>query len=182
MLKKLLFLLLFLPIPVLGMEVSVEEFNELQSLFNPQEQRLGAITGDSWNLKIGTYLQPASISGVGLLIYGSNKYVSFGSTYGSSGYGFRDSSGTMQFKNSGDSWSDFGSGGGAGTVTSVGMTVPTGLVVTGSPVTSAGTLAVTYSAGYEGLLTASSTNWNGFYDTPSTRITDGTGLTWSQIL
>ena len=38
--------------------------------------------------------------------------------------------------------------GGAGTVTSVGMTVPTGLSVSGSPVTTSGTLAVSLTAGY----------------------------------
>lgn len=39
---------------------------------------------------------------------------------------------------------------GAGTVTSVAMTVPTGLSVSGSPITGAGTIAVTYAAGYQG--------------------------------
>ena len=72
-----------------------------------------------------------------------------------------------------------GAGSGSGTVTSVAMSVPTGLSISGSPITTSGTLALTYSSGYAGVLTASTTNWNGFYDTPSTRITDGTGLTWS---
>lgn len=67
----------------------------------------------------------------------------------------------------------------AGTVTSVAMTTPTGLSVSGSPITTSGTLALTYASGYAGVLTASTTNWNTFYDTPSNRITDGTGLTWS---
>lgn len=40
------------------------------------------------------------------------------------------------------------SGGGSGTVTSVAMNVPTGLTVTGSPVTTSGTLAVTLTSGY----------------------------------
>lgn len=40
---------------------------------------------------------------------------------------------------------DDGTGGGSGTVTSVGMTVPTGLAVAGSPVTGFGTLALTWS-------------------------------------
>lgn len=39
-------------------------------------------------------------------------------------------------------------GGGTGTVTSVDMTVPTGLVVTGNPVTTSGTLAVALDTGY----------------------------------
>ena len=68
---------------------------------------------------------------------------------------------------------------GVGTVKSVAMSVPTGLSIAGSPITTSGTLALTYAAGYSGVLTASSTNWNGFYNTPSTRITAGTGLSWS---
>ena len=39
-------------------------------------------------------------------------------------------------------------GEGAGSVTSVAMSVPTGLSVSGSPITDAGTLAVTYASGY----------------------------------
>lgn len=39
---------------------------------------------------------------------------------------------------------------GSGTVTSVGMTVPTGLTISGSPVTTSGTLALTYDTGYQG--------------------------------
>ena len=42
-----------------------------------------------------------------------------------------------------------GGGGGSGTVTSVAMTVPTGLSVSGSPITSSGTLAVSLASGYE---------------------------------
>lgn len=39
-------------------------------------------------------------------------------------------------------------GGGSGSVTSVAMTVPTGLSVSGSPITSSGTLAVSLASGY----------------------------------
>ena len=42
---------------------------------------------------------------------------------------------------------------GAGTVTSVGMTVPLGFSVTGSPITGAGTFGMSYAAGYQGFLT-----------------------------
>lgn len=41
-----------------------------------------------------------------------------------------------------------GGGGGTGTVTSVAMTVPTGLSVSGSPITSSGTIAVSLATGY----------------------------------
>jgi len=50
-----------------------------------------------------------------------------------------------------------------GTVTSVGMTVPTGLSVTGSPVTSSGTLALSMTTGYAIPTTASQTNWDTAY-------------------
>ena len=50
-----------------------------------------------------------------------------------------------------------------GTVTSVAMTVPTGLVVSGSPITSAGTLALTFASGYSIPTTAKQTNWDTAY-------------------
>lgn len=50
-----------------------------------------------------------------------------------------------------------------GTVTSVAMTVPTGLAVTGSPITSAGTLAVTYGSGYAIPTTAKQAEWDTAY-------------------
>lgn len=53
--------------------------------------------------------------------------------------------------------------GGSGTVTSVAMTVPTGLSVSGSPVTTSGTLAVSYTAGYSIPTTASQSNWDTAY-------------------
>ena len=48
---------------------------------------------------------------------------------------------------------------GGGTVTSVAMTTPTGLTVTGSPITSAGTLALGLSTGYVIPTTADTTRW-----------------------
>lgn len=59
-------------------------------------------------------IQPVGIDGYDLLIKGTNKYINFNTSVGSSGYGFRDSGGTMQFKNSGGSWTDVGTGGGGG--------------------------------------------------------------------
>ena len=52
---------------------------------------------------------------------------------------------------------------GTGTVTSVGMTVPTGLTVSGSPITTSGTFAITLTAGYSIPTTASQTNWDTAY-------------------
>jgi hypothetical protein len=76
-----------------------------------------------------------------------------------------------------------GGGGGPGTVTSVNMTVPTGLLVTGNPITTAGTLAVTYSAGYSIPTNASQTNWDTAYserlqwDGGATNLVAATGRT-----
>jgi len=52
---------------------------------------------------------------------------------------------------------------GQGTVTSVAATVPTGLTVTGSPITSSGTLALSYTAGYSIPTTSSQSNWDTAY-------------------
>lgn len=51
-----------------------------------------------------------------------------------------------------------------GTVASVGMTVPAGLSVSGSPVTGSGTLAVTYAAGYAIPTTSKQSQWDAAYD------------------
>ena len=67
----------------------------------------------------------------------------------------------------------------AGSVTSVAASVPTGWTITGSPITSAGTLTFDYDTGYGAVLTASTSEWNTFYQTPSSRITAGTGLSWA---
>jgi hypothetical protein len=78
------------------------------------------------------------------------------------------------------------SGGGEsafGTVTSVAMTVPTGLSVAGSPITSAGTLAVSYSSGYSIPTTAKQTEWDTAYaerqqwDGGATNLVAATGRT-----
>jgi hypothetical protein len=54
-------------------------------------------------------------------------------------------------------------GGGSGTVTSVAMTVPTGLTISGSPITGSGTLALTLTSGYSIPTTSSQTNWDTAY-------------------
>ena len=52
---------------------------------------------------------------------------------------------------------------GTGSVSSVALSVPTGLSVTGSPITTSGTLAVTYSAGYSIPTTAKQGDWDTAY-------------------
>jgi hypothetical protein len=50
-----------------------------------------------------------------------------------------------------------------GTVTSVSATVPTGFTVSGSPITSTGTLAIAFDTGYALPTTAKQTNWDTAY-------------------
>ena len=74
--------------------------------------------------------------------------------------------------------------GGGGTVTSVAMSVPTGLTVAGSPITGAGTLAVTLTAGYSIPTTANQTLWTTAYNrsidtNPSFNTADGV-ITFTQ--
>lgn len=70
-----------------------------------------------------------------------------------------------------------------GTVTSVGASVPTGLSLAGSPVTTSGTLAITYTAGYAIPTTAKQTEWDTAYadrnkwDGGATGLTAATGRT-----
>ena len=51
-------------------------------------------------------------------------------------------------------------GGGTGTVTSVALSAPTGFRVTGSPITTSGTLALAFATGYSLPTTAKQANWD----------------------
>jgi hypothetical protein len=53
---------------------------------------------------------------------------------------------------------------GTGTVTSVDMSVPVGLQVSGNPIVTNGTLALNYAAGYSLPTTAKQTTWDGAYN------------------
>ena len=70
-------------------------------------------------------------------------------------------------------WEGGGGGGGAGTVTSVALTVPTGFSVTGSPVTTAGTLAVSLESQAKNKVLASPTSAAGV---PSFRELDASDI------
>lgn len=73
--------------------------------------------------------------------------------------------------------------GGSGTVTSVDVSVPTGLSVSGNPVTTSGTIAISYSSGYAIPTTSKQTNWDTAYsernqwDGGSTGLNAATGRT-----
>ena len=72
-----------------------------------------ARTGISrWSIYNSTYVTPDG--SYDILVNGSNHYINFGTLSGTSGYGIRDNGGTIQWKNSGGSWQDIGTGGGGG--------------------------------------------------------------------
>lgn len=64
------------------------------------------------------------------------------------------------------------SGAGSGTVTSVAMSVPTGFVVTGSPITSSGTLSVAFASGYSLPTDARQATWDAKMNNPFTTLGD----------
>lgn len=68
-----------------------------------------------------------------------------------------------------------------GTVTSVAMTAPVGLKVTGSPITGSGTLALALDTGYAIPTSASQTNWDSAYSNRITSLTT-TGSSGSATL
>lgn len=69
------------------------------------------------------------------------------------------------FISNGSEWVLFPSGDESdGTVTSVGLSMPTGFIVTDSPITNSGTLTVTFASGYSLPTTAKQTEWDNKID------------------
>jgi hypothetical protein len=64
-----------------------------------------------------------------------------------------------------------GVGSGSGTVTSVALTVPTGLTVAGSPITTSGTFAVSLQAGYSIPTTTKQAEWDAAYTSSTNALT-----------
>lgn len=68
-------------------------------------------TDNVWFTPDNLHLETSLPTGFNLLINGVSRYLNFGSTSGTSGYGFRDNAGTIETKNSGGSWASIGSSG-----------------------------------------------------------------------
>ncbi len=82
--------------------------------------------------------------------------------------GYETDTGKFKIGNGTSTWSalsyfEIASGAGSGTVTSVTLTLPTGLIVSGSPITTSGTLAVSFDTGYSIPTTAKQTEWDTAY-------------------
>lgn len=61
-----------------------------------------------WTNRAGGYIETLSPLGFDILVNGTNKYINFNTLVGSSGYGFRDNGGTMEWKNNAGVWAAFG--------------------------------------------------------------------------
>lgn len=77
--------------------------------------------------------------------------------------GVTDSAGTL-------GWVEQSGGGSGGGVSSVGVSVPTGFDVSGSPITSSGTIAITFDDGYSLPTDTKQGEWDDKYEKPSTGI------------
>jgi len=82
---------------------------------------------------------------------------------------------------------------GTGSVTSVAATVPTGFAISGSPITTSGTLAITFASGYSLPTTVKQSNWDDAYswvaafptqtgNSGKYLTTDGSSLSWGTIV
>jgi len=60
----------------------------------------------------GTHTSKFIVDNSGNMLSAASVYHNFGTTIGTTGYGFRDNAGTMEYKNSGGSWTAFSGGGG----------------------------------------------------------------------
>lgn len=95
--KTILTLLIILIVSLSGARMSEAAFND-----------------NIWVERAGSYVELVWSSGRNILVRGVNKYLNFGTISGSSGYGFRDNAGTIEYKNSGGAWAGVGSGSGSG--------------------------------------------------------------------
>lgn len=91
------------------------EIGAVKDLWENLEKMSGRIRGIStpdWWTVHNAVLQPNNSTGWDVLVKGTDRYLNFNTTTGTSGYGFRDNSGSMEYKDDSGSWVAFSSLGG----------------------------------------------------------------------
>ena len=115
-------------------------------IFESNQSTLSVLADGKLLFKEGLFIKPSSGTGGGTqLISSAGAYkipsiVNAGTD--TDQFLVRDSSGNVDFRTGAEVRSDIGAGTGSGTVTSVGVSVGTGLDVSGSPITSSGTITI----------------------------------------
>ena len=61
-------------------------------------------TESQWQERLGTHIEPTKQGGIDVLIKGLNRYLNFNTTSGTSGYGFRDNNGVIEYKDASGTW------------------------------------------------------------------------------
>ncbi|MDD5031578.1 MAG: hypothetical protein PHR36_00855 [Patescibacteria group bacterium] len=93
-----------------GLSVSKDSSGNIVDIFDGSNEVFMIASGG--NIGIGTTSPNHLLDIAGNLGLGEGQYINWGYTDGSNGYGLRDSSGTLQFKNSGGTWTNIGSASG----------------------------------------------------------------------
>ncbi len=129
--KKLFLVVLLLLLPIISVEIAYACYCIDEEVVE-DEFITGARTGGVFIIKNGSSIRTARNSGYDWVVNGINKFLNFNTTAGVNGYGFRDNSGNMEFKDSGGAWTDFATGGG-GTTTVENLLLPEGNTIVGDP-------------------------------------------------
>ena len=107
----LLVLIIATPVYAITLDELLIEFSN----FLDSESSFGATlrTLSPWRRISPDTVKPRNASTTNIQL-DDGSYINYGNTTSSDGYGVRDSVGTMQFKNSGGAWTNFGTGSGGG--------------------------------------------------------------------
>ena len=173
-------------------EVSIQNGYEMDELHNVSAQNPD--NNDILQYKTATSLWTKVAGTTSNIAEGSNLYFTNArartaislTTTGSTGAATYDNgTGVLNIPNYVDQY--------VGTVTSVGLSAPTGFSVTGSPVTSSGTLALAFASGYSLPTNVKQSNWDDAYtwvaafptqtgNTGKFLTTDGSTLSWATVI
>ena len=97
---------------------NISDIGASASAYRPRHVFVGTNIFAGGNLALGTSTISSRLSVYGnALLEGASRYLNFGTATGTSGYGFRDNAGAVEFKNSGGSWTGIGSGSGSSAFT-----------------------------------------------------------------